>query len=269
MGAILNGMALHGGLIPFGATFFVFSDYLRPSIRMAALMKLHVIYVFTHDSIGLGEDGPTHQPIEHLMSLRAMPNLLVIRPADSLETVEAWKVAVSHTGGPVALVLSRQKLPLLNTASDGKAAGLSKGGYVLADAPSGKPDVILLATGSEVSLVFEARKQLASEGIQARVVSLPCWELFERQPPSYREAVLPSNVTARLAVETGSPLGWERHVGCAGEVIGLDHFGASAPAPAVMKAFGFTVEEVVSRARALVERTQCFDQIDMRGRSSP
>lgn len=256
MGAILNGLALHGGLIPFGATFFVFSDYLRPSIRLAALMKLHVIYVFTHDSIGLGEDGPTHQPIEHLMSLRAMPNLLVIRPADSVETVEAWKVAVSHKGGPVALVLSRQKLPLLNAASDGKAAGLSKGGYVLADAPSGKPDVILIATGSEMSLVAEARKQLASDGIQARVVSLPCWELFERQPVSYREAVLPPDVTARLAVEAGSPLGWERYVGRAGEIIGLDHFGASAPAPALMKAFGFTVEHVVSRARALMERTR-------------
>ncbi len=256
MGAIVNGIALHGGLLPFGATFFVFSDYLRPSIRLAALMRIQVIHVLTHDSIGLGEDGPTHQPIEHLASLRAMPNVLVLRPADSLETVEAWKIAVTHRTGPVLLILSRQKLPLLNTPGNGNVPGVAKGAYILMEAKGGKPNVILMATGSEVSLAVEASKQLTAQGLQVRVVSLPSWELFEQQPQSYKDAVFPPSVTARLAIEAASPFGWHRYVGLKGDVIGMARFGASAPAPALLKEFGFTVDNVVSRARALVEQSR-------------
>jgi transketolase len=253
MGAILNGMALHGGLLPFGSTFLVFSDYMRPAIRLAALMKLHVVYVFTHDSIGLGEDGPTHQPIEHLASLRAIPNLLVIRPADSTEAVEAWKVAVTHHGGPVALVLTRQKLPTIDRGTYAKANGLANGAYVLADSSGGAPDLILITTGSEVPLALEAHLRLSKQGVRSRVVSMPSWELFEQQPQSYRDAVLPPSVTARLAVEAASPFGWACYVGPAGDVIGMTRFGASAPDQTLMKEFGFTVEHIVSRARALLE----------------
>jgi transketolase len=253
MGSILNGMTLHGGIIAYGATFLVFSDYMRPPIRLASLMHLPVIFVFTHDSIGLGEDGPTHQPIEQLASLRAIPGLVVIRPADATETAEAWRRAVAHQG-PVALALSRQKLPVLDRQALGPADGLHKGAYVLVDAADGEPDVLLLATGSEVHVALEARSRLAEEGIGARVVSMPSWELFEAQPQSYRDEVLPPEVKARLAVEAGSPLGWHRYVGIEGDVVGLDRFGASAPAKVLMEKLGFTPEAVARRARELLAR---------------
>ncbi len=251
MAAALNGMALHGGVIPFGATFFTFSDYMRPSIRLAALMEQHVIYVFTHDSIALGEDGPTHQPVEHLAALRAIPNLVVIRPADANETAEAWRVAVEHRAGPVALVLTRQNVPTLDRKVYASAEGLRRGGYVLSDAPGGKPDLILIGTGSEVGLAIGAQKKLAEEGISARVVSLPSWELFEAQPQEYRDAVFPPAVTARLAVEAGVTQGWRQYVGDCGAVLGIDHFGASAPYQVLFEKFGFTVDNVVAQARAL------------------
>ncbi|MCC6381360.1 MAG: transketolase [Dehalococcoidia bacterium] len=252
MGTIVNGMAIHGGLIPFGATFLVFSDYMRGAIRLAALQRARSIFVFTHDSIGLGEDGPTHQPIEHLASLRAMPNLTLIRPADANETAAAWGCAL-QADGPVALVLTRQALPVL--ADVGRIReGVPRGAYVVADAPSGTPDVILLATGSEVSLAIAAREQLASDGIAARVVSMPSWELFEAQPQEYRHEVLPPTVRARLAVEAASPLGWAKYVGNEGDVVGLEHFGASAPYKVLFEEFGFTAENVAARARAVVQR---------------
>jgi len=253
MGAALNGMALHGGVKVFGGTFFVFSDYLRPAIRLSALMKQPVIYVFTHDSIAVGEDGPTHEPIEHLPSLRAMPGLTVLRPADAVETNEAWKYAVSRTDEPVVLVLTRQNLPVLVETQEKAAEGVAKGAYVLADAPNGKPDLLLLATGSEVPLCMQAREALAAKGIQARVVSMPSWELFERQPKEYRDAVIPPAVKARLAVEMAAPLGWERYVGDAGSVIGINQFGASAPGERIMKEYGFTVENVVAHAEKLLK----------------
>jgi len=254
MGAILNGLAVHGGVIPYGATFLIFSDYMRPAIRLAALTELPVIYVFTHDSIGLGEDGPTHQPIEHLASLRAMPHLTLIRPADANETAVAWRVALQHTHGPVALALTRQNLPILDRTHMGAADGLERGAYILADADGGTPAIILIASGSEVALALEARKQLAQQGVQARVVSMPSWELFERQPPAYRDAVLPPAVTRRLAVEAGSPQGWCEYVGPGGDVIGLRRFGASAPGQVVMEQLGFTAANVVDRARKLLKR---------------
>jgi transketolase len=250
MTAILTGMAHHGGVVPFGATFLTFSDYMRPSIRLAALSRAHVIYVWTHDSIALGEDGPTHQPVEQLASLRAMPNLLVLRPADANETVEAWRIAMQHTGGPVGLVLTRQKIPVLDRTTLAPAAGTARGAYVLIDAAEGLPELILIATGSEVSLALDAHRQLAGEGIRARVVSMPSWELFEAQSAEYRETVLPPAVHARVSVEAGSPFGWERYVGPAGAIIGVDHFGASAPGPEVMARYGFTVEHIVATARA-------------------
>lgn len=253
MGAALNGMALHGGLKVYGGTFFVFSDYLRPAIRLSALMKQPVVYVFTHDSIAVGEDGPTHEPIEQLASLRAMPGLTVLRPADAVETNEAWKYAVSRTDEPVVLVLTRQNLPVLPETLANAAEGVSKGAYVLADAPSGKPQLILIATGSEVSLVMQAREQLLSRGIEARVVSMPSWNLFERQSQEYRDAVLPPSVKARLAVEMGSPMGWERYVGDGGNVLGINRFGASAPGERIMKEYGFTVENVVAKAEKLLK----------------
>lgn len=252
MGSILNGMALHRGVFPYAGTFLVFSDYVRPAIRVAALSHIHVIYVFTHDSIGLGEDGPTHQPIEHLSSLRAMPNLTVIRPADATETAVAWRAALEHRSGPVVLALTRQKLPILDRTKFPSAELLLKGGYVLADADQGGPRVILIATGSEVHLALEAWGRLADEGIPARVVSMPSWELFDRQPEAYRNEVLPPAVTARLAIETGSPHGWHRYVGLRGGVIGMTRFGASAPYQVLMQQFGFTVEHVVSRAMELL-----------------
>jgi transketolase len=253
MGAALNGMALHGGLKVYGGTFFVFSDYLRPAIRLSALMKQPVVYVFTHDSIAVGEDGPTHEPIEQLASLRAMPGLTVLRPADAVETNEAWKYAISRTDEPVILVLTRQNLPVLNETIEKAAEGVGKGAYVLADAPDGNPQLVLIATGSEVSLCMQAREVLAAKGIQARVVSMPSWELFERQPQEYRDAVIPPTVKARLAVEMASPLGWERYVGDGGKVLGINQFGASAPGERIMTEYGFTVDNVVAEAEKLLK----------------
>ncbi len=249
MGGILNGLALHGGLFPYGGTFLVFSDYMRPSIRLAALMHLPVIYVFTHDSIGLGEDGPTHQPVEHLASLRAMPNLVVLRPADATETAEAWQVALSRRDGPTALILTRQAVPVLDRSVLAPASDLARGGYVLADpVPPRDPDVILIGTGSEVHLALAAAKPLTEQGVAVRVVSMPSTDLFERQPPEYRETVLPPQVKARVVVEAGSSFGWERYVGPLGEVVGLDRFGASAPYPILYQHLGLTVEAVVAAA---------------------
>lgn len=254
MGAALNGMALHGGLKVYGGTFFVFSDYLRPAIRLSALMKQPVIYVFTHDSIAVGEDGPTHEPIEQLPSLRAMPGLTVLRPADANETNEAWRYALARTDEPVALVLTRQNLPVLAETAQAAREGLPKGAYTLADADGGQPDLLLLASGSEVSLCLKAREQLAARGIRARVVSMPSWELFERQPQAYREAVIPPQVKARLAVEMAHPQGWERYTGDGGAVLGIHGFGVSAPGERIMREFGFTVENVVREAEKLLGR---------------
>ncbi len=254
MAAILNGMANHGGFRPYGSTFFVFSDYLRPSLRLAALMGLPVVHVFTHDSIFVGEDGPTHQPVEHLASLRAMPNLVVIRPADANEAVEAWKVAVERTSGPTALVLTRQAVPVLDRSALAPASGLRRGAYVLKEA-SGGPDaarLILIGTGSEVHVALEAARLLEAEGIPARVVSMPSWELFEAQEPAYREWVLPPRLTARVAVEAASTFGWERYVGTRGRVVGIDRFGASAPAEVLAEKFGFTAENVARAAREVL-----------------
>jgi len=251
MGAILNGIAAHGGALPFGATFLVFSDYMRPPIRLAALSRLHVIYVFTHDSVGLGEDGPTHQPIEHLAALRAIPNLTVIRPCDANETVEAWRVAIERTDGPVALALTRQNVPTLDRQIFAPASGLRWGGYILADAPDGAPDLILIATGSEVSLAVAAKAILAEEGAKVRVVSLPSWELFDAQPREYRDSVLPPHAVVRLSIEAAATQGWSRYVGDEGESIGLDRFVASAPGGEALEKLGFSVANVVERARAL------------------
>lgn len=246
MGAILNGMALHGGLIPYGGTFLVFSDYMRPSIRLAAMMGVRVIYVFTHDSIGLGEDGPTHQPIEQLPGLRAMPNLHVIRPADGNETAQAWLVALERRQGPTALVLTRQNVPTVTTPA--QARGLRRGGYILADPPAAAPAVVLIGTGSEVAIALEAQRLLAAEGIPARVVSLPCWELFEAQPEAYRREVLPPDLPT-VAIEAASPFGWERY---ADRVIGIERFGASAPYQVIYEKFGLTAEAVVAAAKMLL-----------------
>jgi transketolase len=252
MGAIAVGMALHGGAIPYTATFLTFADYMRPPMRLSALMGLRVIYVFTHDSIGLGEDGPTHQTIEHVMNLRAVPNLTVIRPADAGETVEAWREALRNAKGPTALIFSRQNLPVLDRKALAPAAGLQKGGYILWESGEATPDVILIGTGSEVSLVLEAGRRLAADGVAVRVVSLPSWELFDSQPAVYREAVLPSSVRARVAVEAGIKLGWERYVGLDGLVIGMDSFGASAPAKVLFEKFGITVDSVTKAAKAIL-----------------
>jgi transketolase len=251
MGAIANGMALHGGLRPYVATFLVFSDYMRPAVRLAALMGAPVIYIFTHDSIGLGEDGPTHQPIEHVTALRAIPGLRVIRPADATETVEAWRAALTHQG-PTCLILTRQNLPIQDRTREQPGGGVERGAYVLAEATGGKPQVILVATGSEVEVALGAQKILQKEGVGARVVSMPSWELFEAQPQAYRDAVLPPAVTARLAVEAGSPLGWFKYVGLQGDVVGMTRFGASAPAKILFEQFGFTPANVAARAMKLV-----------------
>jgi transketolase len=253
MGAITNGMALHGGLRPFTATFLVFSDYMRPAVRLAALMEIPVVFIFTHDSIGLGEDGPTHQPIEHLMALRAIPNLTVIRPADANETVEAWRMALAQHG-PTCLILTRQNVPILDRSGMHRDGGVARGAYVVADAPDGRPQVILIATGSEVSVAMGAQKFLAAKGVVARVVSMPSWEIFERQPPAYRASVLPPAVTARVAVEAGSPQGWYKYVGMGGDVVGMTRFGASAPGKVNFEKFGFTPENVAARALALLGR---------------
>jgi transketolase len=254
MGAILNGMAAHGGVLPFGATFLIFSDYMRPTIRLAALMKLHVIYAFTHDSIGLGEDGPTHQPIEQLANLRAIPNLTVIRPCDASETAVAWRVAVETRDRPVALILTRQNVPTLDRFQIASADGLRRGAYTLVDAPAGKPDVILIATGSEASLILEAQRKLQEQGIQTRAVSMPSWDLFDAQTRDYRDFVLLPSVHARLAVEAGVTQGWHRYVGDSGDVLGIDRFGASAPGEIVLEKYGFTVENVVEHAHALLKK---------------
>ena len=247
-----SGLALHGGVRPYVATFFVFSDYARPAIRMSALMKLPVIYVMTHDSIGIGEDGPTHQPIEHLASFRSMPNLCLIRPADANETAHAWRAALGRTQGPTMLVLTRQGLPVLDRSRLAGAEGLLRGAYVLSPERGDTPRVILIASGSEVQLVLEAQERLRAEGIDARVVSMPSWELFRQQPPEYRAEVLPPEVKARLAVEAGAPMGWREWVGDEGEVIGMTRFGASAPYEENFKHFGFTVENVLQQAKKLL-----------------
>ena len=253
MGAIMNGMAVHGGVVPYGGTFLIFSDYMRPAIRLAAFMKQHVIYIFTHDSIGLGEDGPTHQPIEQLTALRVIPNLLVVRPADAGETAVAWQTAVEHEAGPVALILTRQKLAFIERGDGAasSASGLSKGGYVLEDAAGGKPKVVLLASGSEVGLIIKARAKLAEAGIAARVVSMPSMELFAQQSPAYRDAVLPAGIP-RVAVEAGHPMSWYEWVGSNGLIIGLSRYGASAPYEKIYQELGLTVEGVVDAARSLI-----------------
>lgn len=280
MGAILTGMSLNGGLIPFGGTFMTFSDYMKPSIRLAALSEVQVIYVFTHDSVGLGEDGPTHQPVEHLAGLRAIPNLYVIRPADAHEVREAWRTAILRRDAPTALALTRQKVAVIDRANKyASAEGARRGAYILAEAETKEgatqgatnsspddsikdeptsngagrvsPQLIIIATGSEVSLALDAREQLQAEGISVRVVSMPCWELFEEQAEEYRESVLPSSVTARLAIEAGVRQGWDRYAGAGGDVICLDRFGASAPGEVALRNFGFNVENVVARARVV------------------
>lgn len=252
MGSVMNGIALTKPLIPYGGTFMIFYDYMRPPVRLAAMMGLRTIYVYTHDSIGLGEDGPTHQPIEQLAGLRSVPNVTLIRPADANETAVAWRVALANAHGPTALALTRQKLPVFDRTKYASAEGVAKGGYILSDSPTGNVDVILIATGSEVAVIVEAQDALAAEGIGARVVSLPSWELFDLQPQEYREQVLPPGVTARLAVEAGVSFGWERYVGGQGAVIALDRFGASAPVQVLMEKFGFTASNVAAKAKQLL-----------------
>lgn len=253
MGAIMNGMALHGGIRPFGGTFLIFSDYMRPAIRLSALMGQPVIYVFTHDSIGLGEDGPTHQPVEHLAALRAMPGLLDLRPGDAAETEVAWRLALERDDGPTFLALSRQGVPVLDRSALGAAEGVRRGGYTLAEASGGEPRVILIGSGSELHLALEARERLEGDGVPTRVVSLPSWRLFSEQSVAYRHRVLPPSVTARVSVEAAATLGWERWVGCDGRAIGLDRFGASAPAEVLYQQLGITTEAVVQAARALLD----------------
>jgi transketolase len=262
MGATMTGMSLNGGLIPFGGTFLTFSDYMRPAIRLACLSEIQVIYVFTHDSVGLGEDGPTHQPIEHLAALRAIPHLFVIRPADAHEVSEAWRLAILRRDAPTALALTRQKVSLVDRKKFSSAEGLRRGGYVLAEAGEvstgsgsdrvSRPELILIATGSEVSLALEAREQLQKDGVATRVVSMPCVELFEEQPADYRDEVLPPSITARLSIEAGVGQGWDRYVGAKGDKICLERFGASAPGDVALKNLGFNVDNVVKHARALL-----------------
>ena len=254
MGAAVNGLIYHGGVIPFGSTFLTFSDYMRPPVRLSALSRLGSIWVYTHDSVGVGEDGPTHQPVEHFLALRAIPDLLLIRPADANETVWAWRVAIANRHRPTALALTRQAVPTLDRSVYAPAEGLTRGAYVLntrAEA-SRQPDIILIATGSEVQLIVVAEARLVARGVKVRLVSMPCWELFEEQTPEYRESVLPSSVTTRLAVEAGRSLGWERWVGTHGAIVGLDRYGASAPGDVVMKELGFTADRVVREAEALL-----------------
>jgi transketolase len=254
MGAILNGMARHGGVIPYGATFLIFSDYVRPSIRLAALMKSRVIYIFTHDSIGVGEDGPTHQPIEHLASLRAMPNVHVFRPADANETAASWKMALERADGPSLLCLSRQKLPVLDPGAVFREGNVYRGGYIYSEGNDGSPRAILIATGSELHAAVGAKALLEADGVSTRVVSLPCRETFEAQPQAYRDAVLPSPVKARVSVEAGTSFGWERYVGNDGACVSIDHFGASAPGERLFSEFGLTPENVAAAARGVLSR---------------
>ena len=250
MGAVLNGMALTKGIVPYGATFLIFSDYMRPPIRLAAIMKIKPIFIYTHDSIGLGEDGTTHQPIEQLISLRSIPNMTLIRPADANETSQAWRVALEHKGGPVVLVLTRQGLPIIDQQKYTAAAALEKGAYILSDAED--PELILIGTGSELSLVLAAQSKLSEQGISARVVSMPSWELFEKQDQNYKEQIFPQGLKKRLAVEAGSALGWHKYITDEGDMIAMSGFGESAPAADLFKEFGFTVEHVVERAKVLV-----------------
>ena len=254
MGSIMNGMALHKGLVPFGGTFLIFSDYMRPAIRLASIMKLHVIYIYTHDSIGLGEDGPTHQPVEQLSALRAIPGLTVIRPADATETAEAWKVAIAHSDGPVCLVLTRQKLGYIDRKEFGGAEGVAKGGYVLAEASGGEPQVVLMSSGSEVALVMAAREKLQAAGVRTRVVSLASHELFAEQTKEYRDAVLPADVP-RVSIEAAHSMSWYRWVGSNGVVIGIDRYGASAPFETIYTELGLTVDKVVAAANGVVHAT--------------
>jgi len=251
MGSILNGMAVYGGIIPFGATFLIFSDYMRPAIRLAALMKQKVIYVFTHDSIGVGEDGPTHQPVEQIASLRAIPNLTVLRPADANETVEAWKYAINHKGGPVALILTRQKLDVIDQTKYAPATGLQRGAYVIKNSKS-NPDLLLIATGSEVSLSIKAAEQLEAEGKNVRVISFPSWEIFEQQDDNYKNAVFPKDVKARLSVEMAVSMGWQKYVGDSGKSMSVETFGASAPDTVLFEKYGFTVEKVIEVAKEIL-----------------
>jgi transketolase len=251
MGGIINGIAYHGGLIPFGSTFLIFSDYMRPSIRLAALSKLHVIYIFTHDSIAVGEDGPTHQPVEHLASLRAIPGLTVIRTADANETAEAWKIAIMHKHGPIAIILTRQQVPIIDRTKYASATGIYKGAYILADS-KGDPQIIIIATGSEVHIGLEAHEKLFSEGIRSRVVNMPSWELFEEQDEKYKETILPPGIP-KISVEAGSSQGWHKYTGSNGVVIGIDHFGASAPGKVLLREFGFTSEEIIKNAKKILE----------------
>lgn len=252
MASILNGMALHGGLIPYGGTFLIFSEYMRPAIRMAALMGIHVIYVFTHDSIGVGEDGPTHQPIEQLASLRAIPNLTVIRPCDANETIEAWQYAIKTTSGPIALALTRQGLPILDRGTYSPANGLHKGAYIISDVPDGTPELIIIASGSEVEIALKAAQKLNENGKKVRVVSMPSWELFDKQPEDYRKTVLPPEIIHRIAIEAGISQGWHRFVGTDGIVMGIDHFGASAPGNTLYREFGLTADKVIENAKELL-----------------
>jgi len=251
MGGIVNGMSLYRGVRPYGATFLIFSDYMRPSIRLGAMMQLPNIYVYTHDSIGLGEDGPTHQPIEHLSSLRAIPNLLVLRPADANEVTECWNIAIRQTDRPAALILTRQGLPVLDRSQVAPASGVTKGGYVIKDAED-TPEVILIATGSEVSLALDSAQTLREEGVQARVVNMCSWELFEEQDAEYRESVLPPHITKRVVIEAGRHTGWERYGGPEGVYITMETFGKSAPGGEVFKDFGFSVDNVVDKAKSLL-----------------
>jgi transketolase len=253
MGAILNGLAAHGGTVPFGATFLIFSDYMRPPMRLAALMGLHVVYVFTHDSIALGEDGSTHQPVEQLAGLRSIPHLVVIRPCDANETAVAWRVALETHDRPVALVLTRQAVPTLDRTQFAGAEGLRRGAYVLADSPDAKPQLILIATGSEVGLMLAAGQKLLAQNVRVRLVSMPSWELFDAEPQEYRDAVLSPSIRARLAIEAGAPQGWHRYVGDRGDVLCVDRFGASAPGNVLLREYGFTVENVCRRAMALLQ----------------
>lgn len=255
MGSVLNGMALSNYLIPYGATFLIFSDYMRPPLRLAAIMKIRQIMVFTHDSIALGEDGTTHQPVEQLIGLRSVPNMTVIRPADANETAQAWRVAIEHKDGPVAIVLTRQGIPIIDQQKYGKAKNLEKGAYILSDS-EGEPDLILIASGSEVQLILGAQEELKKNNIEARVVSMPCWNLFDQQSDAYREKVFPKNIRKRLAVEAGSSLGWMKYTTDDGDVIGIDKFGESAPGEEVMKEYGFTVENVLKRAHALLSKKE-------------
>lgn len=256
MGSIVNGMSVHGGVIPYGGTFLVFSDYLRPAIRVSALSEIPGIWIFTHDSIGVGEDGPTHQPIEHLAALRSIPNIVVLRPADANETAQAWAYAIQNKEGPTVLALSRQAIPVLDRKTYSSAEGLMKGAYILADIGEGDPDMVLMASGSEVDLIVRAGERLAGEGMNIRLVSFPSWEIFRRQDPKYQEGVLPKKITARLAVEAGVSLGWKEWVGDQGAVISVDRFGASAPAGRIFEEYSLTVDNVVEQAGKLKRKNQ-------------